>query len=109
MTDKLPEALSERAASQWFGLVLIGFVPCFTATTIWVSERRILRRETADNSYKVTVFYMAKILSVAPFEIFFGLLFSLIVYWAVGYQPGFVHFVIYAVTNILVLLISQVM
>ena len=68
----LPDALFERASSQWFTLILLAFVPCFTATAIWVSERRVLRRETADGTYGVWLFYCAKVLSVIPFEIFFG-------------------------------------
>lgn len=68
----VPNAIYDRAASQWYVLVCLGFVPCFTSTTMWIAERKVLRRETSDDTYPVWLFYVGKIVSVVPYEIFFG-------------------------------------
>jgi hypothetical protein len=76
ISDTYPDGLTDRAASQWFVLVVLGFVPCFTATTMWIAEQKVLNRETADNTYPVWLFYVAKVFSIVPFELFFGELFT---------------------------------
>eukprot|EP00873_Tetraselmis_striata_P027641 jgi/Tetstr1/447905/TSEL_035213.t1 len=93
ITDVFPDALYDRAASQWFVLVVLGF--------------KVLNRETADSTYPVWLFYLAKVLSVVPFELFFGITSSAIMYFAIGYQADFVKFVVFTIALYLVLMVSQ--
>lgn len=107
ISDTYPDGLTDRAASQWFVLVVLGFVPCFTATTMWIAEQKVLNRETADNTYPVWLFYVAKVFSIVPFELFFGVTSAAIMYFTIGYQADFGKFCIFSVTLFLVLLVSQ--
>mmetsp|Transcript_34035 Transcript_34035/g.96414 ORF Transcript_34035/g.96414 Transcript_34035/m.96414 type:complete len:278 (-) Transcript_34035:439-1272(-) len=107
ITDVVPDAVYDRAASQWFVLVVLGFVPCFTATTMWISESKVLRRETSDNTYAVWNFYVAKVLSVVPYEVFFGFTSAAIMYFAIGYQKDAAKFFLFVIVLTLTMLISQ--
>jgi len=46
-------------------------------------ERALLYREQSNGMYGVTNYYLGKFISGFPFEVFFPILFSLIVYWMV--------------------------
>ena len=107
ISNEYPDALFDRAASQWFVLVVLGFVPCFTATTMWISESKVLRRETADGTYHVLNFYVAKVLSVIPFELFFAITSGLIMYFAIGYQEDFGKFMVFALVLFFTMIVSQ--
>lgn len=63
-----------RAAATFFLLVTVSFTPPFTSCTLWASERGLVRREEAQNTYSLGAFYAAKTFTLFPVEIMFALL-----------------------------------
>ncbi|KNC98891.1 uncharacterized protein SPPG_05858 [Spizellomyces punctatus DAOM BR117] len=65
--------------------------------TVFPLERRIILRERAAGSYRVSAAYLAKSLSQWPLAICASLLFSLPVYWLIGLQPNVGRWILFIV------------
>jgi ATP-binding cassette subfamily G (WHITE) protein 2 len=50
------------------------------------SEREIVLRERAAGSYKVSAYFLSKILAEGVIQVVYPIIFALIVYWLIGLQ-----------------------
>ncbi|CEM05801.1 unnamed protein product [Vitrella brassicaformis CCMP3155] len=69
------------------------------------SEKPIAQREYESEVYRVDAYFLAKLISDIPFQLFFPFLFTTITYWMAGLNDAFVPFVL---TVIFVLLTANV-
>jgi len=58
-------------------------------------ERALLVREYSNGMYSVQAYYLGKLISALPFDIFFPLLFSCIAYWLVGLNSAVSSFFLF--------------
>lgn len=77
-------------------LVFFGFL--FTYYFILVPlERPVYQRERASRMYRISAYYISKMISELPLQLSMPLLFLSVVYFAVGLRPGFQHFVVFCI------------
>jgi len=69
---------------------------------IFPDERPVFLREVNNNMYKTSPYFWAKIISELPFSIMTPTIFGVIVYYAIGYNPSFDHFLIFLAILILI-------
>ena len=69
---------------------------------IFPDERPVFLREVNNNMYKTAPYFWAKIISELPFSILTPVIFGLIVYFAIGYNPDFGTFMVFLLALILI-------
>jgi ATP-binding cassette subfamily G (WHITE) protein 2 len=65
------------------------------------SEREIVLRERAAGSYKVSAYFMSKILAEGVIQVVYPIIFSLIVYWIIDFHHKSSQFFVFALFMIL--------
>jgi hypothetical protein len=60
------------------------FTPLFNALAAFPSERRVILKERASGSYRLSAYFMAKSASEVPLELFYPLLCTTVFYWMVS-------------------------
>ncbi|XP_049849407.1 uncharacterized protein LOC126318629 [Schistocerca gregaria] len=71
-----------------------GFSPLLNVLYSFPSEQPVILRERSEGAYPLSAYFLAKILSDAPFEQIYPLGFLLISYWIVGFNPRFTNFLL---------------
>ncbi|KAK3426933.1 hypothetical protein EUGRSUZ_F03258 [Eucalyptus grandis] len=74
---------------------------------IYLQERRILMRETSRGAYRVSSYVVANIIVFLPFLLMVGFLYSIPVYWLVGFERSADAFFYFSLVVWLVLLMSN--
>lgn len=59
-------------------------------------------REHFDGLYRVSAYFVARIISYMPIFVLDGVLMNIVAYWMIGLAPGFQHFFIYVGIGILI-------
>ena len=77
---------SRRFASLFFVVINQGVIGLFTVVNVFPEERVIVLRERAAGMYNTSAYFLSKSLAELPIQLLFPFLFSLIVYWMIGYQ-----------------------
>jgi len=68
------------------GIFASCFFPAFQALFTFPAEKPVIVRERKEGSYRLSIYYLAKITAELPFELLFPLLFNVIVYWFVEFR-----------------------
>lgn len=95
VSDVLPSGPTDRVASIWFSMAILSFTPSYTAVTVWDRERVLLRRELQQGMYGPLSWYLARTLTVTPFQIVQTMLYAVITFFAVGYWASAARFFVY--------------
>ena len=88
--------------SLFFICMNISFNAIQNVILIFPDERPVFLREVNNNMYKTAPYFWAKIISELPFSILTPVLFGVIVYYAIGYNPNAENFVMFLVILILI-------
>ena len=85
-----------------FFMGIATFMPPYMMTNLTFQvERPVFLREQANKMYDVLPYYMAKLLSDVPGFLIVPTIYTLIVYWAVGYTRSVEQFFSFALMSIL--------
>ncbi|OMP08058.1 ABC transporter-like protein [Corchorus olitorius] len=96
--DESPKGVQERLACLTIALGAI----LYTSTAEipeFSTERNILMRETAYNAYRRSSYVLARSLISIPTFITLSLIFSVILFWPIGFSGGFFGFFFFFLTN----------
>ena len=69
-------------------------------------ERALLVREYSNGMYSVSAYYLGKFISTLPFDIFFPVVFSCVVYWLVGLNSAASSFFLFIFALVLTSLVA---
>jgi len=92
----------DRTGALFFILINQAMGAMMAVVTVFPSEKIIFLREHNNHMYRTTSFFVSKIISEFPFQIFSVTLFAVITYWMMGFQRTFVHFITFWFILILV-------
>lgn len=88
--------------SLFFICMNISFNAIQNVILIFPDERPVFLREVNNNMYKTAPYFWAKIISELPFSILTPVLFGVIVYYAIGYNPNADNFMMFLFILILI-------
>ena len=88
--------------SLFFICMNISFNAIQNVILIFPDERPVFLREVNNNMYKTAPYFWAKIISELPFSILTPVLFGVIVYYAIGYNPAAEQFMMFLLILILI-------
>jgi ABC-type multidrug transport system ATPase subunit/ABC-type multidrug transport system permease subunit len=63
--------------------------------SIFPNEKKILIKELNSNAYKLSIYYITKLLAELPFILISPIIFGIINYWTVGLYPNVFHFYLF--------------
>jgi len=69
---------------------------------VFILEKAIVRRERQAHSYYVWIYYLTKLVTQLPVDVFIPILFASIVYWIVGLNPDPFAFLIFLILTVLI-------
>lgn len=87
--------IQNRYGAIYFLVVGQVFGHSLASTLTFAEERAVFLREKASRSYSLLPFFLAKSTVEFPMDAIITFLQSLIVYYLMGFQPDFVHFLIF--------------
>jgi len=92
-TPRTEANLQDLLGALFFvGVFSAGFFAAFTALMAFPAERAVIKRERASGSYRLSSYFMAKVLTDPIFDINYTIIFAVITYWLVGFRVEFVPF-----------------
>jgi len=81
------EFIQDKIGVLFFsGVFASCFFPAFQALFTFPAEKPVIIRERKEGSYRLSIYFLAKMTAELPFELLFPILFNLIVYWFVAYR-----------------------
>ncbi|RYH01478.1 hypothetical protein EON65_48375 [archaeon] len=89
------DSIAKRVPSLFFTCVTQGIVGSLQAINSFPSERAIMLRERQAGTYQVSAYFAAKTATDTLAQLWPPVLFSVIVYWLIGYQPVASKFFMY--------------
>lgn len=78
------ESIPDRYALIFFTFVYWNFTPLFQSLFSFPNERTVVNKERASGYYRLSAYYLAKLISELPLIVFQPSLFLIITYWAAG-------------------------
>lgn len=98
-----------KNSALFLGLVFgVGFAPLMTSLTDYCGERFILSKERANGSYYFSAYFIAKRLAEIPLELISPLLYTIIVYWMVGFRADAWFLVHLAIMGLVAIISSNI-
>ncbi|CAL5367134.1 unnamed protein product [Camellia sinensis] len=92
--DHSPRGLQERLGFFAFAMSTT-YYTCSEALPVFLQERYIFMRETAQNSYRQYSYVVSRSLTAIPALIFLSVVFAAITFWSVGLSGGVSGFLFY--------------
>lgn len=83
-TPYMEESIADRYALLFFTIVYWNFTPMFQSLFSFPNERTVVNKERASGYYRLSAYYLAKVISELPLVIIQPTLYLTIVYWAAG-------------------------
>nr|ABR17189.1 unknown [Picea sitchensis] len=102
-----PKGLQDQIGLIFFIAVFWGFFPVFTAIFTFPQERAMLSKERAVDMYRLSAYFMARILSDLPLDLFLPIGFLLIVYFMAHLRMTVTAFLLTMLTTFLSIVASQ--
>ncbi|GJP76866.1 hypothetical protein CLOP_g7316 [Closterium sp. NIES-67] len=98
-SDESPQ--QNMTGSLFFIALFLAFNGIFQMITTFPLEKGVINRERSSNSYRVTAYYPAKVLSEWPIRIGPVIVFGLIAYWPIQFQRVASKFFLFLVISML--------
>lgn len=73
----------------FFASMVMGFSAVQNIILLFPSERAVFLREVNNNMYTVSAYFFGKIVSELPTSFIIPFIFSLVIYWAIGFATSF--------------------
>lgn len=84
-----------------------GFFPLFQAIFTFPPERKMLEKERTSGTYRLSSYFMSRIVGDLPMELALPTLFVTITYWMAGLKPTPLHFFHTLFVLLLLVLVAQ--
>jgi ABC-type multidrug transport system permease subunit len=84
--------ISRRFSSAFFVSINQGVFAVYAVITAFPAERDIILRERASGTYSTLPYFLAKSVAEVPMQILFPTIFTIIVYFMMGYRNDFYAF-----------------
>lgn len=101
--DFTDENIPIKNSVLFLGMVFgVGYAPLFQSMTQFFSERSTIVKERASGTYYVSAYFIAKRMAEMPIEIVSPILYTMIVYWMVGFRRDayfLLHLLIMIITS----------
>ncbi|KAG2543364.1 ABC transporter G family member 22-like isoform X2 [Panicum virgatum] len=101
------KGLEDQAGLLFFIAVFWGFFPVFTAIFTFPQERAMLNKERAVDMYKLSAYFLARMTSDLPLDLFLPVVFMVIVYFMAGLKATATHFFLSILTVFLSIIAAQ--
>lgn len=101
------KGLQDQIGLVFFIAVFWGFFPVFTAIFTFPQERAMLAKERAVDMYRLSAYFMARILSDLPLDLFLPIGFLIIVYFMAHLRMTVAAFFLTMLTTFLSIVASQ--
>ncbi|GAA5834755.1 hypothetical protein JCM3766R1_003228 [Sporobolomyces carnicolor] len=85
------EKINDRLSVSFFSVAFLGFMSV-AGIPSFLEERSVFIRERRNGLYGSGVYVVAQSVISVPFLFLCSLVFSLIIYWSIGMNPGATHF-----------------
>ncbi|GAA5947430.1 hypothetical protein JCM3765_001675 [Sporobolomyces pararoseus] len=85
------EKINDRLSVSFFSVAFLGFMSV-AGIPSFLEERSVFIRERRNGLYGSGVYALAQSIVSIPFLFICSLVFSLIIYWSIGMNPGATHF-----------------
>ncbi|KAL9236391.1 hypothetical protein vseg_011069 [Gypsophila vaccaria] len=99
--------LQDQIGLLYFTSGFWGFFPLFEAIFTFPPERMILAKERSSGMYRLSSYFMARMVSDLPMELILPTIFVVITYWMAGLEPSISSFVYYLFSLLLTILVAQ--
>ncbi|KAK9674068.1 hypothetical protein RND81_12G208800 [Saponaria officinalis] len=99
--------LQDQIGLLYFTSGFWGFFPLFEAIFTFPPERMILAKERSSGMYRLSSYFMARMVSDLPMELILPTTFVTITYWMAGLKPVVSSFFYYLFSLLLTILVSQ--
>ncbi|KAK9828718.1 hypothetical protein WJX72_001697 [[Myrmecia] bisecta] len=93
--DYTQKGINDRLGILFFIAIFTAFGNLMAMLNTFPTEKAIVNRERAAKSYRVSPYYLTKLLAESPARLVQTILFVCIVYWAVGLNPSASRFFIF--------------
>ena len=101
-TQPTKAGIQNVQGSLFFITMNISFNAIQNVILIFPDERPVFLREVNNNMYKTSPYFWAKVISELPFSIMTPVIFGVIVYFAIGYNPAAEAFFIFLAALVLI-------
>ncbi|KAK9806141.1 hypothetical protein WJX72_003105 [[Myrmecia] bisecta] len=95
------KAVADRTGLLFFICISTAFGNVLAVAHTFPSEKSVVNRERAAKSYRVSPYYLTKLLAESPTRLLQTILFVCIMYWAVGFNPSAERFFIFICIHLL--------
>ncbi|KAA8521077.1 hypothetical protein F0562_011770 [Nyssa sinensis] len=99
--------IEDRIAMLFFFSVFWGFYPLYNAVFTFPQERSMLIKEQSSGMYRLSSYFLAKMVGDLPLELALPTAFTFIIYWMGGLKPNPVTFILSLLVVLYNVLVSQ--
>ena len=98
----------DLAGVLFFAMITRSFAPVLTTILSFAGyERNAFLREHHAGLYSTSAFYLGKTIAETPFQVVGGIFLPLVIYYIIGLNPGFVHYVFFNLVLLIAALLFQ--
>ena len=90
--------VKDKTGALFFASMNQTMMGMFGTLLTFEAERFVFLREQGDKSYGVIPYFLSKTFVEVPFQILNAIFFTLLTYFAVGYNAEITHFLFYSMT-----------
>lgn len=92
---------------MFFFSIFWGFFPLFNAVFVFPLERPILMREQSSGMYRLSSYYIARMVGDLPMELVLPIIFVTVTYWMGGLKPSLITFALTLAIILVNVLVAQ--
>ncbi|XP_028807534.1 ABC transporter G family member 9 [Neltuma alba] len=99
--------LQDQVGLLFFVVSFWGFVPMFHAIFTFPQERMMLQKERSSGTYRLSSYFMSRIVGDLPMELVLPTIFLTITYWMASLKPSLLSFFFTLLSLLFAVLVSQ--
>ncbi|KAL1569871.1 ABC transporter G member 21 [Salvia divinorum] len=99
--------IQDQVGLLFFFSIFWGFFPLFNAIFVFPLERPIIMRERSSGMYRLSSYYIARMVGDLPMELVLPTIFVTVTYWMGGLKPSLVTFALSLAIVLLNVLVAQ--
>ncbi|CAA0828827.1 ABC transporter G family member 21 [Striga hermonthica] len=99
--------IQDQVGLLFFFSIFWGFFPLFNAIFVFPQERPVLARERSSGMYRLSSYYIARIVGDLPMELVLPTIFVTISYWMGGLKPSLITYLLTLSIILINVLVAQ--
>ncbi|XP_047974161.1 ABC transporter G family member 21 isoform X2 [Salvia hispanica] len=99
--------IQDQVGLLFFFSIFWGFFPLFNAIFVFPLERPIIMRERSSGMYRLSSYYIARMVGDLPMELVLPTIFVTVTYWMGGLKPSLITFALTLAIVLLNVLVAQ--